>query len=152
MPARHAVAADAPPTPIELRSEALGIKFTRGRTHTPNSHLALEAAEFAFEQGDSWQFHRAMLKAYFEDLKDIGDIATIVEVATSTGLPEGPMREALLDRSYRDRVDEGITWSKQIGVSAIPTFVLDQRYGIVGAQELPAFREMLQKLGHPPKA
>ena len=137
---------------MELRSEALGIKFTRGRTHTPNSHLALEAAEFAFENGDWWQFHRAMLKAYFEDLKDIGDIETIVAVATSTGLPEGPMRQALLDRSYSDRVDEGISWSKQIGVSAIPTFVLDQRYGIVGAQELPAFRDMLEKLGHPPKA
>ena len=137
---------------MELRGEALGIKFSRGRTHTSNSHFALEAAEFAFEYGDSWQFHRAMLKAYFEDLKDIGDIENIVEVGSSTGLPADSMREALTDGRYRDRVDEGISWSKQVGVSAVPTFVLDQRYGIVGTQELPAFREMLQKLGHPPRA
>ena len=137
---------------MELRSEALGIKFTRGRTHTPNSHMALEAAEFASEYGDSWQFHRAMLKAYFEDLKNIGDLETIVEVGASTGLPESDLREALSSHRYSDRVDEGISWSKQIGVSAIPTFVLDQRYGIVGAQELPAFREMLEKLGHPAKS
>ncbi len=152
MPARRTLPAESPPTPMELRGELLGIRFARGRTHTSNSHLALEAAEFAFESGDSWQYHRAMLKAYFEDLRDLGDIATIVEVAASTGLPGESLRESLLDHRYRDRVDEGISWSRQIGVTAIPTFVLDQRHGIVGAQELPSFREMLQKLGHQPKA
>ena len=133
MPARRMVPPESPPTPMELRGELLGIGFTRGRTQTSNSHLALEVAEFAFEYGDSWQYHRAMLKAYFEDLKDIGDIETIVEVAASTGLPGGSLHEALLDRRYQDRVDEGISWSRQIGVTAIPTFVLDQQHGIVGA-------------------
>jgi predicted DsbA family dithiol-disulfide isomerase len=141
---------DAPPTPTGLRAEPLGIHFTRGRTWLPNTHLALEAAEFAGEYGDQWTFHRAMFKAYFEDLKDIGDLETIVQVGVEAGLPEQALRDALTERRYEQRVDEGIAWSRGIGVTAIPTFVFDDKYGMVGAQELPAFRQMLQQLGHQP--
>ena len=142
-----------PPTPIEQRSSGLGITFARGRTWTSNSHLALEAAEFAAEHGRTMEFHRAMFKAYFEDLADIGDIEVIVGVAESCGLPAAELREALAGGQYRAEVDEGIQWAQEIGVTAVPTFVLGEKYGIVGAQELPAFEEVLQKkLGRSPKA
>lgn len=142
-----------PPTPIEQRSTGLGITFTRGRTWTSNSHLALEAAEFAAEHGQTLEFHRAMFKAYFEDLADIGDVDVIARVAVSCGLSEAELREALANGKYRADVDEGIQWAQEVGVTAVPTFVLGEKYGIVGAQELPAFEEVLQnKLGRSPKA
>ncbi len=145
-------AADAPPSPTEIRGEPMGIKFSRGRTWLPNTHLALEAAEFAGEYGDQWTFHREMFKAYFEDLKDIGDIDVLVDVGVAAGLPGNDLRAALTERRYEQRVDDGIAWSRGIGVTAIPTFVFDDKYGMVGAQELPAFRQMLEQLGHKPKA
>ena len=152
MPARRIVPPEAPPTPVEERGERLGITFKRGRTTTSNSHLALEAAEFAFEYGDGWRFHRAMFKAYFEDLEDIGDLETVVRVGASAGLDAASLRSALEDRRYRERVDEGIAWSRAIGVTAIPTFVFNEQYGMVGAQELPAFRQMMEKIGAKPRA
>jgi predicted DsbA family dithiol-disulfide isomerase len=151
MAARRIVAPDAPPTPTELRAENLGIKFTRGRTWSSNSYLSMQAAEFATEHGDMWRFHRNMFKAYFEDLADIGDIETLVRVGVESGLDGAELRAALEDGRYRPIVDEGLTWSRGIGVNAVPTFVIDQRYGIVGAQELPAFRQALEKIGHTPK-
>ena len=37
--------------------------------------------------------------------------------------------------------------------TAVPTFVLGEKYGIVGAQELPVFEDvLLRKLGRSPKA
>ncbi len=152
MPSSRIVAPDAPPTPTERRGVPLGITFTRGRTRIPNSHLSLEAAEFAGDYGDYWAFHRSMFKAYFEDLKDIADVDVIVAAGAEAGLPADALREALTDRRYRDRVDEGINWSRSIGVTAIPTFIFDQQYGVVGAQELPVLRDVLQQLGHKPRA
>ena len=76
----------------------------------------------------------------------------IVQVGVSAGLPEQALRDALTERRYQERVDQGIAWSRSIGVTAIPTFVFNDKYGMVGAQELPAFREMLTKLGHQPRA
>lgn len=142
-----------PPTPMEERASALGIRFTRGRIWTSNSRLALEAAEFAAEHGDGPRFHRAMFKAYFEDLADIGDIDIVVRIGAEAGLPEPELREALTSGQYRGEVDEGIQWAQEVGVSAVPTFVLGEKYGIVGAQELPAFEQVLQsKLGRTPKS
>jgi len=142
-----------PPTPIEQRSSGLGITFTRGRTWTSNSHVSLEAAAFALEHGHALRFHRAMFKAYFEDLLDIGDIDVVVGVGAAAGLPEAELREALTSGQYRAEVDEGIQWAQQAGVTAVPTFVLGEKYGIVGAQELPVFEDVLhRKLGRSPKA
>jgi predicted DsbA family dithiol-disulfide isomerase len=151
-PRRQMTKPDDPPTPIEQRAAGLGITFTRGRTRTSNSHLALEAAEFAAEHGDPWRFHRSMFKAYFEDLADIGDIETVLRVGVEVGLPESELRDALTTGRYRETVDEGIRWAQGIGVTAVPTFVLGEQYGIVGAQELPVFEDvLLSKFGRSPR-
>jgi predicted DsbA family dithiol-disulfide isomerase len=151
MPSRRVTPPDAPPSPIELRGRALGITFSRGRRRTSNSYLALQAAEFAADHGDGWRFHRAMFKAYFEDLADIGQVDTIVGVGKDAGLDAAELRAALEDGRYRELVDEGLAMSRRIGVTAIPTFVFDGRLGMVGAQELPAFREMMRQVGREPR-
>ena len=152
MPARRIVPAEAPPTPMEQRGDALGIKFTRGREITSYSHLALEAAEFASQYSrDPQAFHKRLLKAYFEELLDIGEVDVLVRLAEECGMPGPSLREALVDRRYEAHVDEGIAWSRAIGVTAIPTFVFNERLGMVGAQELPAFREMMKRVGNEPR-
>ena len=151
MPARNVRPPEAPKSPVEERGERLGLTFNRGRTLTSNSHLSLEAAEFAFESGNDWAFHRRMFKAYFEDLENIGDFETVVRIGADAGLDETSLRAALSEGRFRQRVDEGIEWSRGIGVTAIPTFVFDGRYGLVGAHEIEAFRNMMEKVGRRPK-
>lgn len=143
---------DAPPTPTELRAENLGIKFTRGRTWSSNSYISLQAAEFAKDHGDMWRFHRRMFRAYFEDLEDIGTIDSVVRIGADAGLDADELRKALEEGAYRQQVDAGIDWSRGVGVTAIPTFVFNGRYGMVGAQELPAFRRMMEHIKNPPEA
>jgi predicted DsbA family dithiol-disulfide isomerase len=112
----------------------------------------LQAAEFAKDHGDMWRFHRRMFKAYFEDLEDIGTIDNVVRIGADAGLDEAELRKALEEGHYRKQVDEGIDWSRGVGVTAIPTFVFNGRYGMVGAQELPAFRRMMEHIKNPPPA
>lgn len=152
MPSRHITPAEAPQTYMEQRGEQLGISFSRGRTWTSNSHLAFEAAEFAEEYGDSARFREELFKAYFEDLINIGDLDALVTIGEAAGLPGAALREALAEGRYRERVDEGIDWSRAIGVTAVPTFVFNERHGMVGAQELPTLREMMEKIGQPKRA
>lgn len=152
-PRRQMTAPGDPPTAMEQRAAALGITFTRGRTWTSNSHLALEAATFAEERGQTLPFHRAMFKAYFTDLEDIGDLDVVVRVGEGAGLPGAELREALTSGRYRDDVDEGIRWAQQVGVTAVPTFVLGGKYGIVGAQEADVFARVIEtRFGQTPRA
>ena len=152
-PRRQMTRPGDPPSAMEQRAAALGIAFTRGRTWTSNSHLALEAAEFAAEHGDTNTFHRRVFKAYFEELADIGDIDMLVRLGAECGLPAGDLREALTGGRYRAGVDEELAWAQQVGVTAVPTFVLDGKLAIVGAQEASVFDEVLRtRLGRTPKA
>jgi predicted DsbA family dithiol-disulfide isomerase len=140
---------------MEKRGEDLGIEFRRGRTWSSNSHLALEAAEYAMQTASeetAWAFHRRLLKAYFTDLADLYDVELLVGLADEVGVDGAGLREALADRRFEAEVDQGIAWSRQIGVTAIPTFIFNERAGMVGAQELPAFRELMRRMGNPPKA
>lgn len=152
MPARRILPPEAPPSPVEERGKRLGLTFNRGRTLTSNSHLALQAAEFANEHGpDSWGFHKRMFKAYFEDLDDIGDLETLVKIGAGAGVDSDALRQALTEGHYRERVDEGIAWSRGIGVTAIPTFVFNERHGLVGAHEQETLRQVMDQLGQGPK-
>ena len=140
-----------PPTPIEVRGQSLGVTYARGRTYRPNSHLALEAAMWASGlAADDAPLHRALYRAHFEELDNIGDIDVLVRLASEAGFDGAALRIALESGQFRDTVDEAMQWAQGIGVTAVPTFVVDGRRGIVGAQELPVFRQLLGQLGHSP--
>jgi predicted DsbA family dithiol-disulfide isomerase len=140
-----------PPTAIELRAESLGITFTRGRTWSSSSHLSLEASEFADGRPEADALHKRLFKAYFEELADIGDLETVVRLGVEAGLPADELREALTLGTFRQQVDDGINWSRSIGVSGVPTFILDERTGLVGAQPPEVFEEVLRELGKVPR-
>ncbi|MGE0135035.1 MAG: DsbA family oxidoreductase [Dehalococcoidia bacterium] len=138
-----------PPTPVEQRAERLGIKFTRGRTFRPNSHLALETAMYASEAGiDDKPLHRALYKAHFEDLEDVSDIEVLVRIGAENGLDAGELRTVLETRRYEEAVDDAIGWAQSIGVTAVPTFIFDGRHGVVGAQEYEVLERVMEQLGY----
>ena len=145
------IKADSPPHPLEQRGESLGLKFTRGRERTSYSIPSLEAGEFAAEHGAGLNFHKAMFKAYFTDLRDISGTDVLLDVAGSVGLDTDALRDALSSGEYRQQVLDGIEWSRSIGVTAVPTFVFDDQYGVVGAQPQEVLRQVMEQLGHKPK-
>jgi predicted DsbA family dithiol-disulfide isomerase len=141
-----------PLTRGEERAVEEGLNFARGRTFRPNSHLALEAAMWAQDQEEtsSAAYQRAIYRAHFETLENIGDIDTLVRLGEECGLDATGLREALETRAYRDAVDEDIRSVQGIGVTAVPTFIFNNEYAIVGAEKYPAFQRLMEKLGYPP--
>ncbi len=141
-----------PPSHLESRGEELGIAFRRGRTWSSNSHLALEAAEFASELPERDAFHRRMFKAYFDELEDIGSVDTIVRLGEEAGLDGPALRKALDEGEFRKLVDDGINWSRSVGVTAVPTFIFDERWGVVGAQPMEDLEQVLIEIESQPAA
>jgi predicted DsbA family dithiol-disulfide isomerase len=113
-----------------------------------NSHRAFELADFARDQGAADPIHRALFYAYFTEGRNIGDVDVLVDVAGRVGLVPDAARAALLEGRYVGRVDEEISWARDVGISSTPTFVFDERYAVVGAQEYPAFEQVMDRLGH----
>ena len=147
--ARAPQAPDAPETPVEARGKRLGLDFRRGRTFTPHTIPSLQAGEFARQTGTVQQmldYHRALFVAYFTDHENLMDVDILVRHADTVGLDGAALREALANETYLPVTNEGIEHSYAIGVQGIPTFILDDQYAVVGAQEYDVLERVMENL------
>ena len=122
-------------------AEELGLPLGE-RKKTYNSRLAQELAKWAESKGKGDEFHEAAFRAYFVDGRNLGKMDEMVSLANSVGLPAEEAKMALQLRSFRKAVDSD--WSKayEMGITAVPTFVID-RQKLVGAQPYEALEQFL---------
>lgn len=144
---------DIPKMQAQMRDRmaAEGLPYGN-RSMTYNSRLAQELGTWADTQSGGDAIHDALFRAYFVDGKNIGDIDTLVDIATACGLPADKAREVLDQRSFKAAVDADWEKSHEYGVTGVPTFVANLR-GVVGAQPYEALEELVRraKEGPPPR-
>lgn len=111
-----------------------------------NSRRALEAAEYAREQGKHEAFHDAVFRAYFAQGQDIGDWGVLQELAEAVDLDDAAMREAVERGAYRAAVDAQTSEARRLGITGVPTYILDN-LAVVGAQPYEVFQRAMDRLG-----
>jgi len=122
-----------------------GIVFT-DLTRISNSRKALQASEFARDNGKFEEFHRALFQAYFSNGLDIGDASVITQIALETGLDTEALEKTLVSGKYLTRVEQVRDEASRLGVTGVPAFFLDGKKSIVGAQPIDVFRKALKNL------
>ena len=145
---------DTPKSDLEKRADSEGIELRRGRTFTPHTHLALQASEWVRDQGDArtvLEFHRALFRRHFTEHENLMEPDVLASAATEMGLDGDDLRAALSEGRYKAQVDEGIEHSYAIGVTGIPTFILNDQYAVVGAQTYDVFERVMAELGVQPR-
>lgn len=76
---------------------------------------------------DSWlEFDRAIFEALWIEGRDIGDTDVLADCATSVGIPEVEVLEAVADDDRRERIFDRFADAHDRGVTGVPTFVYDQ--------------------------
>jgi predicted DsbA family dithiol-disulfide isomerase len=130
---------------LRAGGEPYGIEFG-DITLMPNTRLALQASEYARDMGKFHAFHEKVFHACFTEARDIGDLDVVLELAAAVGLDTAELREALADGRYMPRLEQAQEEAARYGVSGTPTFMVNNRYKIVGAQPLEAFRNALKRI------
>jgi predicted DsbA family dithiol-disulfide isomerase len=120
-----------------------GITFV-DRPILSNSRLALQAAEFAREHNLFDPFHTALFAAYFSQGLDIGHIDVLAMIAKDAGLDAGAMKQALQGGKYLPRLEAVKEEAAVRGVTGVPTFFIEGKKSVVGAQPLEVFRKALR--------
>jgi predicted DsbA family dithiol-disulfide isomerase len=130
---------------LRARGREVGIVFN---THTllSNSRLALQAGEYARDQGLYDAFHENMFHAYFTESLDIGNPDVIAAVAAKSGLNAKETLAAVKDGRYASRLVEASKEGQLLGLTGIPLFIVNNKYKIVGAQPIEVFRDFLSKI------
>lgn len=111
------------------------------RSKTYNSRLAQELGKWVEEQGQGKAFHKTAFEAYFRDGLNIGAAEVLTALAEKLGLDGQAAAQVLETRSHKDAVDSDWSHSRQMGVTAVPTFAagFERLTGMQPDNELEAF-------------
>jgi predicted DsbA family dithiol-disulfide isomerase len=116
----------------------------------PRSRKAFEATEYARDRGKADAMRHAIFAAFFEDGRDIGDVAVLEQIAETLDIHPSGVRRALHANVYTDRVIRDENEAAELGLSGVPAMVLtpdsnERRLLISGAQPYETVRELVER-------
>ncbi|WP_030159209.1 DsbA family oxidoreductase [Glycomyces sp. NRRL B-16210] len=127
-------------------AKAEGLEYrTEGRDHgsTFDLHRLLHLAAERGLEAEAWS---AFYTANFADEASIFERERLIDVAVAAGLDRGEVVAVLDDpAAYRESVRADQAEAAALGATGVPFFVIDQKYGVSGAQPTELFAEILEK-------
>lgn len=112
----------------------------------PNTRIAHEATEYARQKGKANEFHQAVFDCYYGQGEDISRWEVLQQAAKEVGLDADEMREQVEQGKFTVLVSEQVRQSAELGIDGVPTYILNDRYAIVGAQPYEVFEQALKQL------
>ncbi|KAA0013290.1 DsbA family oxidoreductase [Billgrantia pellis] len=120
----------------------LGIHHER-MTRTPNTFDAHRLIWLAGEHGVQSAVVDALFRRYFVESEDIGDSAVLAKAARDGGLADVDIPAFLASDQGRSEVQAGLDEARRLGVSGVPTFIINNSIGLSGAQPPEALRQAI---------
>ena len=113
-----------------------------------NTRIAHEATEYAREHGKANEFHHVVFRKVYGEGLDISKWEILRAAAEEVGLNADDMQTVVDGGKYTAEVAAQVQYAQQIGVTGVPTYVINDRYAIVGAQPYQAFKNALAQIAN----
>ena len=111
-----------------------------------NTRLAHEATEYAKRHGQGNTFHKVVFRKVYGEGLDISDWAVLRAAAAEVGLDAAEMQAQVQSGTFTHEVAGQVQEAYQIGVSGVPTYVINDRHALVGAQPYEVFKRALAQI------
>lgn len=123
--------------------EGLDFRFDIARSgNTFDAHRLVHLAE-THDLQDAMK--ERLLRGYFTEGELMSDDDALVRMAVEVGLEEHEVRELLAGDRYANEVRADERSAGELGISAVPTFVVDRKLGASGAQPPQALLDLLRQ-------
>ena len=142
----HARYGDAFHERLKQSFAASGLVYNPPPDVVPNTMRALRVTELARERGLHRHVHDRLMRAYWEEARNIGDSGEVLALAVEAGLDEKEAAEVITGEAYQERVHASTEQAQSIGITGIPAFLLDGRFLVLGAQPRAVFERALAPL------
>lgn len=130
--------------------DGLQFDFDRAlRANTTSAHRLLWWARTHFGMSGQSSLKTALMAAYFTHGRDLGDIDTLIDIATVTfedakDLPS-EVNAFLHSDQGRNEVVEDMAEATARGITGVPTYVIDGQWAVPGAQDTETFERVLRR-------
>ena len=122
-----------------------GLRYDFGSVVVANSFAGHELLHLAASHGVGDAVKEALLSAHFEHGEDIGDRDVLVRIGSEAGLDAEEIVRDLEAHTWRDAVAADVAAAHALGIRGVPFFVIDEKYGISGAQPTELFAQALEQ-------
>jgi predicted DsbA family dithiol-disulfide isomerase len=124
-------------------ADGLDFRFDIARDgNTFDAHRVLHLAE---AHGLQDEMKERLMRAYLGEGELISEAATLERLAVEVGLPAAEVSELLAGDRYADEVRDDERTARTLGISAVPFFVVDRKFGASGAQPPELLGQLLER-------
>lgn len=130
---------------LSLKGKEFNINFGN-LTILSNSNRALKASEYARLKNKYEDFSLKLFKCYFEENKNIGDADVISEIGKDVNLDIDEMNNMIDNGDFDENLKKAKFLAMQYNITSVPTFIVNDKYKIVGAQPYEDIKNFLLTL------
>jgi predicted DsbA family dithiol-disulfide isomerase len=130
-----------------MTSEAAkeGLEFHFDRVQVGNTFDAHRLVHLAAETGKADAMKERLMRAYLTEGESLGDPATLQRLAQDVGLDDATVGDVLGGDRFASDVRADEARARSFGISGVPFFAIDERYGVSGAQPPEVLLEALRQ-------
>jgi predicted DsbA family dithiol-disulfide isomerase len=114
-------------------------------TRTPNTLDAHRLLRWAMVESKQPEIAEALFMAYWSEGRDVGDHQVLAEIAEAHGMNREGVLKALASEQDKTEVLAETSQAEKMGVTGVPTYIINRKYGVVGAQSAALLAEQIKK-------
>ncbi len=122
-----------------------GLEYHFDRVRHTNTRRAHELLHHAAAAGRQAEAKERLMRAYFTEGRHLGREDVLADVAAEAGLDREAALRSLRAGEHAPAVEADVQLAHRFGISGVPYFVLDRRYGVSGAQAPEVLAEALER-------
>lgn len=133
--------------PVAQAAEAAGLALDLSAIdRVPNTLDAHRLILWSAIEGHQQTVVDALFRAYFTEGRDIGDAEVLADLADSAGMDAALIRRLLASDADRDEIMNRDAAAREMGVQAVPTFMVNRQYAVPGAQSQEVWLKVIGEI------
>ena len=135
--------------PLVEHAASAGVELNLDRIErTPNTFDAHRLIHWAGLEGRQTPMVSALFRALWRDGRDVGDAATLADIAGEVGLDREMIERLLAGDADSELIRSRDAHARERGVNAVPTFIVADRHVVQGAQPTETWGRIIEDINH----
>lgn len=130
---------------VKEMAEKVGLNYNFDQTKVSNSFDAHRLIQLAKTKNLGSEAEEALFSAHFVEGKNISHFPTLIGIGESIGLDAEDLLRIFNSDIFTKEVQADMQEARQIGVTGVPFFVFDRKYGVSGAQPAEILLQYIEK-------
>lgn len=131
--------------PVAERAAKLGLKLAPV-LRQPDTTDAHRLMYWAGIEGAQSRVMSGLLKAYWQESRDIGDAGVLAEIGAKAGMDRALLDRLLASDADRDTINARELHARERGINSVPTFIIADQHVVSGAQPAQLWQNVIDDL------